>query len=93
MKNSDVTDGRDVPQSPHLFGHSGGSGGCCLLNSSRNGAAFAGIAEIRAERPLAHLVDTAAILDGHVHARQVRRLTRENQFDLERFGKVEQLSA
>jgi hypothetical protein len=41
VKNSGFVDGREVPQSPHLFGHSGASGGSCLLSSTSYGAAFA----------------------------------------------------
>src|SRR5438045_1631813 len=46
VKYRGFTEGFEVPQSPHLFGHSGASGGCLRLNSSRKGAALAALCRL-----------------------------------------------
>ena len=88
MKNSGLLVGREVPQSVHLFGHSGASGGCCLLSSRRSGEALAASRRFAPSDGLTLLVHAAGVLDGHFDAVEVCCLFRENDFDLECFGEI-----
>ena len=94
VKNSDLTDGRDVRAVAALvrpFGTARAAAAC----SARAGAAHA-LAASRRFAPsvfVALFVNAAGVFDGHVDAAKLRRLTGQDQLDLQCLGKLEQLAA